>query len=425
MTLAKTIEQQEIQKIIAAADECVMCGLCIPHCPTYSITKNEAESPRGRISLVRALYEKKLAVSDSITSHLDHCLTCMTCERVCPANVDYETIIDAGRKVTRTQNRNLQQHLLLLMLSKSGPRRILKTFISIFRASGLQHFFTNLRTVNLLPDNQFKIADHPNHKATRLYSGPGNGPANKPGNDPGNRLNVVIMDSCAADLINDQALNSAKLILSKLGCNVIQQKQTYCCGALHQHTGDLKTAKTLRSRLLRSIETQNLDHIVSLASGCGAQIKHYPKLENTSTAKEFANKLVDVNEFVLQQLEDNQLKFKVLAGKVYLHKPCSQQQIASDLNAVEHLLQHIPNIEIVHFKDQLACCGAGGINTITEHKLADQLIENKVQEIKNTSASYLVSSNIGCALHFQARLKRENIPVQICHPITLLAQQVI
>ncbi len=415
MSSAKTINHQEMNNIIAATDECVMCGLCLPHCPTYSISKNEAESPRGRISLVRALYEKKLEISDSITSHLDHCLTCMNCEQACPANVDYEKIINAGRaEIYRQNKKNLQQYLLLLILSKPNIRKILKPFLAVFRSIGLDRLLPNLRAINLL-SNSKNLLNIPHHNKT----------INKHIDTKGNQPNIVVMNSCAADLINDQTIDAAKSILSQLGCYIIPQTQSHCCGALHQHTGDLKTATSLRNKLLRSIEIENVDHIVSLASGCGAQIKRYPMLEDTPIAKQFSNKLIDVSELILQQLENNELKFKTLAGKVYLHKPCSQRQIINDPNTIERLLKYIPNIELVYFKDQLACCGAGGINTISETELADQLIENKVHEIKNSAANYLVSSNIGCALHFQARLKRENIHVKICHPISLLAQQVI
>jgi glycolate oxidase iron-sulfur subunit len=410
MTLAKSTYPQAI---IAAADECVMCGLCLPHCPTYSIAKTEAESPRGRIALVRALHEGKLDATDTITSHLNHCLTCMSCERACPANVDYEKIIDAGRAITHKQNKSLQQRLFLFILSRSNIRRILKVFVTIFRSLGLHHLFSHYRAVTLLPNSPLNA---PQYKNTQTDDGP----------------NVAIMNSCAADLVSDQAFNSAKHVLSKLGCNVIQQKQTSCCGALHQHTGDLKTAASLRNKLLHSIELENLDHVVSLATGCGAQLERYPTLENSSIANEFSEKYADVYELVLQRLDqrlsDHKISFKPLTAKVYLHKPCTQQTKTNKTNepcAVERLLEYIPEIEILHFKDSHICCGAGGMNTITQDKLADQLIDNKIDEVKNSSASYLVSSNIGCALHFQARLKRENIHVQICHPLTLLAQQVL
>ena len=126
MSLVEAINTQDI---IDAADQCVMCGLCLPHCPTYTLAQTEPESPRGRIALVRALYEGKLESSQSITSHLDHCLTCMNCERVCPANVDYEKIIDAGREVTsKTKSgfERLQQSFLLFVLSKNYVRKIVK-----------------------------------------------------------------------------------------------------------------------------------------------------------------------------------------------------------------------------------------------------------------------------------------------------------
>ena len=409
MSLIETITKQEVQDVIAATDECVMCGLCLPHCPTYSIAKTESESPRGRIALVRALYEKQLETNDAITSHLNHCLTCMSCERVCPANVDYEKIIDAGRVVTHKQINwfvRFQQTLLLFILSKTSARIFLKTCISIFNLFGLHRLFSNVRLFNLLPKSTIRISDIKTE-------------------DPKIGPSIAIIDSCAADLVSDQTLNSTKLILSKLGCNVISLKHTQCCGALHQHTGDFKTAQTLRSNFLHSFEKLKPNHLISLATGCGAQIKRYPDLDKSPIAQELANKLMDVNEFALHQLKKNTLKFKPLAKKVYLHRPCSLQQVANDTKAVEQLLQFIPEIEIIRFEDELACCGAGGMNTITQDKLAGQLVENKIHELTNSSANYLVSSNIGCALHFQAQLKREDIHIHVCHPITLLAQQVL
>lgn len=412
MPLTKSIHKQENQDIIAATDQCVMCGLCLPHCPTYTIAKNESESPRGRISLVRALYEGKLSPSKNIGSHLDHCLSCLNCENVCPANIDYEKIIDAGRNATYKQQSlftRLQQSLLLFSLANHNARRILKTCITFLQIFGIHHWFSNFRLLSLIP-NQQEIPQHT---------------SNKNQNTSQDRISVAIINSCAGDAVNDQTLSSAKLILSKLNCEITQQSQIQCCGALHQHSGDLKTAQKLRERFLHSFSQQKPDHLLSLTTGCGAQIKRYPKFDNTLIANETANKLVDINEFLLQQIKAQKLTFKPLRKKVYLHKPCSQFQITDDKSVIDTLLKFIPEIETVLFQDDLTCCGAGGINTFTQGKLAQQLIENKILEMKNDTANYLVSSNIGCALHFQAQIKREKISVQVCHPITLLAQQVI
>jgi glycolate oxidase iron-sulfur subunit len=344
----------------------------------------------------------------------------MNCERVCPANVDYEKIIDAGRAVTRKQSswfENFQQSLLLFALSKSLGRKCIKICISIFKSFGLHRVFSSARLFSLLPDTSSvlqKFNAHPSDKST-----------NRPANGP----TVAILNSCAGDLVNDETLNAARLMLSKLNCEVVEQKQTLCCGALHQHTGDLKTAKELRQNFISSFDQQNADYLVSLATGCGAQIERYAKFDNTGLENDSAQRLIqkhsDANEFVLQQLKNSKLRFKPLDSKIYIHKPCSQAQMPTDDSTVEQLLNYIPEAELVTFEDQLSCCGAGGINNISQSRLADQLIENKVLELRNSSANYLVSSNIGCALHFQAKLRQHGIPVQVCHPISLLAQQVL
>ena len=134
MSLANTFNKQEL---ISATDQCVMCGLCLPHCPTYKVGQTEAESPRGRIALVRALCEGKLEASETISTHLDHCLTCMNCERVCPANVDYEKIIDAGRAISGKKVRlfrRVQQSVLFFALANSNARKVFKTCISFSEA---------------------------------------------------------------------------------------------------------------------------------------------------------------------------------------------------------------------------------------------------------------------------------------------------
>lgn len=395
------------QDIINATDECVMCGLCLPHCPTYAVAQTEAESPRGRISLVRALYEGKLDSSETIASHLDNCLTCMNCERVCPANVDYEKIIDAGRAISGKQvnlYKRLQQSILLFALANTSARKFFKSCIAIFRTIGLVRLLSNIRLFSLLPAS--------NHVMAKISAAKADGPR------------VAIINSCAGDLVSDETQKAAALILSKLGCKIVKQKQILCCGALHQHSGELKTAKVLRQNFTHSINLKKPDYLVSLATGCGAQIKRYSEL-NDGTAEKLDSQLFDVNEFVLQQINNTSLRFKPLAKKVYLHKPCSQAQVIKDTAVVEQLLNNIPGIELVTFEDQLACCGAGGMNTITQNKTASELIQNKLDELKNASANCLVSSNIGCALHFQAQLKSENTYVQVCHPITLLAQQMV
>ncbi len=400
------------QDVINASDQCVMCGLCLPYCPTYRIQKNEAESPRGRIALVRAIYENNLQATPVLTNHLDSCLTCMTCETVCPANVDYAKIIDAGREFTYKQHSvsdRFYKAFLLTVLTNPNVRKFTKFILRIYHALGFNHLLT-------------KISNNSSHALLlfRLIPKPQNlNFVESSKNGLETQSQIVLVNTCASDLLSDQTKNAARHVLNALNCKVVEKTPTQCCGALHQHNGDLKKAHHLIQQFASSITHQDYDALISLATGCGVQLNRHPDL---------INKHIDINAFVLDKLKNKQLNFKPLAEVVFIHKPCTQG-IKSDNQIVEKLLSNIPELELKFFQDNTTCCGAGGINTLTQAKLANKIIGGKINEIKASDATYLVSSNIGCVQHFQANLyqegrnSRKNIIV--CHPITLLAQQLL
>ncbi|MEM7400381.1 MAG: (Fe-S)-binding protein [Pseudomonadota bacterium] len=385
--------------IIQASDNCVMCGLCLPHCPTYNAAQIESESPRGRIALVRALYEEKLPADETVQNHLNHCLGCMNCQYACPANVDYEKIIDAGRAKTAIHaswRSKLKKSFVLLILSHTKIRKLFKYLISVIKSLGLIKLVSMSRLVQLLPSKSLTF-ETPNSSNT--------GPK------------IVIFQSCANELINDPTISATTSLLARLGCEIVSQNEVHCCGALHQHSGKLGTAKKLKHKFIHKSNSIKVDFIASIATGCGAQIKHY---EN-----EINSKIIDINELLLTQLQQSDLSFQPLAKKVFIHKPCTLKQIAIQDDVTEQLLNYIPEIELLQFDDQAGCCGAGGLNSVTHPNLANDLIDNKVNELNASKDTILASSNIGCAIHFQARLKQENIPVQVVHPVTLLAQQML
>ncbi len=395
-----------------------MCGLCLPHCPTYSAARNEAESPRGRIALVRALHEGKLQSSPMLVHHLDSCLACMNCHTVCPAEVDYPKILDAGREITRDQHTlpyRLIQLLLFFTLTNVNVRNLVKGMLKIYHWLGMDHLLTKLSVRLPYRLRPFKLIPKP--QKTDF-------PVTVPG-QKGKKIRVALACSCAGDLFSDATRHAAENLLQALHCEIAEKQSTHCCGALHQHGGYPKTAKTLMQRFCQAYAGKHFDVLVSMATGCGAQLNRYPELLGDSLAAPLVDRHVDINDFVLQQVKQHKPKCKPLPREVFVHKPCTQKLVTNELKIVEQLLSVIPDVRLRFFQDESACCGAGGINCLTQAKLADDLIKDKITELKYSSAEYLVTSNIGCALHFQAHLRNNNPSIRVCHPITLLAQQVL
>lgn len=404
--------------IIAATDKCVMCGLCLPHCPTYSITKNEAESPRGRIALVRALHEDKLSPAPALISHLDQCLACMNCMAVCPAEVDYAKILDAGRNITTQQHtfrHRLGRSLLLAALSKTGVRKFMKVMLRIYHVLRMDRLLKKvalrfprlLRVITLIP------------RPHRVHSTEPPGPAHLP------KKRVALLESCAGDIFSDTTLPAAEAVLRALQFETVRLPQTHCCGALHQHNGNPRTARKLIQEFCNTFRDQDIDALVSLATGCAAQINRYPQLLDDPLSAELADRHRDICSFAAEHLESQDLDLRALPQKVFVHTPCTQKQVSDDVHVVEKLLGTIPGIQLETFQDTSACCGAGGLNVLFQAQHADCLGKNIISEAVNRDVAYLVTPNIGCAMHLQAQFTKINAPVVVCHPIQLFARQLI
>jgi glycolate oxidase iron-sulfur subunit len=404
-----------LQGILEAADRCVMCGLCLPHCPTYRLLRNEADSPRGRIALMQALAGGRLQPSGPLLTHLDRCLTCRACERMCPSGVEYGKLIDATRAELRRRGQTQPPARLRLLLQNVADIPRLQRSASALRAyqrSGLQWLARKSGVLKGLELESLETLLPAIPEATRLHN---HYPAQ------GERRGAVgLFIGCIGSIMEGEIHTATIALLTRIGFEVHVPASQGCCGSLHQHNGEPETARQLAERNRHAFAGLQLEAIVSTASGCAAQLFEYGTLYGGES--ELPAPLHEVCDFLQQHWPEEGLQLKPQPLRAALHLPCSQRNVLRRPDAAERLLARIPGLELEPLEGNDECCGAAGSYMLTEPENADALRRRKVAAVERQRPQLLLSNNIGCALHLAGGLKAQGIDVEVMHPVVLLAK---
>ena len=182
------------------------------------------------------------------------------------------------------------------------------------------------------------------------------------------------------------------------------------------HEGDKNTSDHLATQNTNAFSQENLQAIISIASGCGSTLREYNKAE-------FSSKVMDISHFLIQKEIDLSNLLEPLKAKVTLHSPCSLKNGLRTEKSVVKLLQQIPQIALTTLPETIQCCGAAGSYSLRHEKMAQTLLDELLAITSPQSTDYLVSSNIGCSLHIAAGLREKNMNIAVIHPIVLLARQ--
>ncbi len=388
-----------------------MCGLCLPHCPTYAKTQNEAESPRGRISLILGLANGHLQADDKLRSHLDNCLLCRACEAKCPSKVQYGEMMVGARSALKQDRPKQGQRINLdtLATNKQQQRRE-ATRLWLANKSGLRALGRGLGITKALGMERFEQLA-PNIPRPHDWQAYYPVKTEKQGD-------VALFIGCFSDMFDQKTLDDSITLLNACGYGVHIPSSQTCCGALHQHKGDSKQAIQLAQQNIDAFAQLDISAVISSATGCGSHLQEYQRITGSSLPA------CDINTFLGQIEWPQAIQFKPLNKKVAVHEPCSQRNILRESKAPYSLLKRIPALEIIGLPGNKQCCGAAGSYMIEHPKMADSLRDDKLETIKTSQPDILVSSNIGCALHLAAGIKAANIALEILHPISLLARQI-
>jgi glycolate oxidase iron-sulfur subunit len=391
------------EALLTEADRCVKCGLCLPHCPTYRLTRDEGDSPRGRIALIQG-FAQECVDTPRLHRHLDRCLGCLACEQACPSGVKYGRLIDSVRAM-QVQNQKTTHRLRLNLISKLPYIEFVASGLKRYQRSGLRTLAKKLggrkfrRLDALLPEI---ATGRPQH-------------AHTPSNGTGGR--VALFTGCVGNIVERPALLALQQLLARLGFEVILPREQVCCGALHQHNGQPAKARELAARNRAVFDAEPVDAILFVASGCGTQLLDYPQL-----GQAFKAPVIEASRFLLQQHAISDLPLLPLDAPILLHTPCSARQLPDRGAAAEKLLSLIPEIEI-HHPESPDCCGAAGSYLLTQPEMADALRQPLITAIGRRPFAALVTSNTGCSLHLAAGLSGEKPQPRVMHPVELLRAQ--
>ncbi|OLB53554.1 MAG: hypothetical protein AUH99_02260 [Candidatus Rokubacteria bacterium 13_2_20CM_2_70_11] len=411
---------------VEGVNQCVHCGLCLASCPTFAELGTEMDSPRGRIFLIKSLAEERIALTDSVASHLSLCLDCRACETVCPAGVPYGRLIEAAkaemervrpgsplRRLFRWLNFGLLLgHPRILALAAAGLR--------LYQASGLQFLVRSSGIVRILPGTlpawEALLPPLP-PRAERAPLPP------RIAAEGARRARVAVLTGCVQAVVFGAHNRSTARVLAKNGCEVVVPEGQGCCGALNAHGGDHARALDLARRTIDAFETVRAEAVIVNTSGCGAHMKAYGHLlaadpAYAERATRFAASVRDLAEFLAGEPLRGPLSPVPIT--VTYHDPCHVVHGQKIRNEPRRLLAQIPGLKVVELTESDWCCGSAGIYNLTQPEMATRLLHRKVSHILATGAGAVVTANPGCILQIQAGLAAHRSGVRVLHLVELL-----
>ncbi len=392
---------------LSDTDLCVMCGMCLPQCPTYQLYQSETESPRGRIALMQAIDQGRITADRNTLTHIDHCLGCLNCQTICPSRVPYGRLIDEFRRQYAAD------------IEKPATARWLLRRIA--SDHGLRHYASalNIPLVKPLIRGLSGISGsrQPTVEAL-LGQRAGSLKPFYPAQTGAIQGDVRLFTGCVGTLADSTTLRDAAQLLNQLGFNVHIPTEQACCGALHQHNGQTALASQLLKQTQQLPGNEDESPLLFFSPACGQQLSQSDSLQ-----------AVDARQFILQQLRQQNCSFRPLGnlhGKaVALHESCGQRNMSPQRTLNRDLLALIPQLELIESSNPSLCCGAGGLQGVNYPQQGQALAEQKARSFVLDQAQLLISDNIGCSLHMKTALKRYNKSIEVIHPISLLARQLI
>jgi glycolate oxidase iron-sulfur subunit len=406
---------QSSEKILRT---CVHCGFCTATCPTYLLLGDELDSPRGRIYLIKEMFESGKPATPPVVKHIDRCLSCLACMTTCPSGVHYMHLVDHARAyIEATYRRPWHDRVLRELLARVLPYP--KRFRAAILAARVGRLFGGV--LGALPDVGKRLAAMVELAPERL---PAQSPFERPGVFPAEgprRARVAILSGCAQPVLRPEFNRAAIRLLNRHGVEVVLPKGEGCCGALVHHMGREDEGRAFARRNIdvwtAELDGPGLDAIVITASGCGTTIKDYGFMFRDDPA--YAEKARRVSELA-KDITEYMAAIKLMAPVresdlvVAYHSACSMQHGQQIREEPKKLLKQA-GFAVKDVPEGHICCGSAGTYNLLQPEIAGELRARKVANIERTKPDLIATGNIGCLTQIG-----KGTAIPIVHTVELL-----
>lgn len=430
----KLVQSREVHPVFRGVDipnydflsNCIRCGLCLPHCPTYALTFREKSSPRGRIRLMKSIAEGEMEITPGFIDEMYFCLDCQACETACPAGVKYGALVEASRAQIEehrllSRRERFLKWLFLEWVFRSDKRlKFVARLLRLYQSSGLESLLGRSALMSFIAPKLARIqalAPRISRRFSDEYLPEIITPSSK------RKYRVGFLTGCLMNVMYADVNDDTVQVLLRNECEVVIPRGQICCGSLHAHNGLMSTARVLARQMVETFESYRLDAIVTNSAGCGAFMKQYSHVlaedeEYRERANRIAQKTKDISEFLLD------INFvppeKEIKKRVTYHEACHLVHTQKVSQQPRQILRSIPGIEITELNEATWCCGSAGIYNILRYEDSMKLLQRKIENLKQTGAELVIMGNPGCLAQIDYGVRKENLRMEVLHLATLL-----
>ncbi len=407
---------QDFDKVIR---ECVKCGVCQAHCPTYNVSKREGDVARGKIALAAALLDGEAGLEERLQQDISMCLMCGSCVNKCPNKVPTNEIVGAiRRQITDNQGLSfvgkgvstlLGSKVLMKTLSKSGAMFSPLLLKKVPETSGLRlrfpiPFMKNRTVPKIAFRNLFDrvpefIEGRPDKPVIGFFAG------------------------CSITYAYPEIGEMMISILQRMGYSVHIPRSQQCCGIPALSSGNGKLVEELAETNVSAFKNREVKYIITACASCNGGIGEYYRTMKADF-DDFTEKVIDFSVFLKQEG-----LFEELAAmekwpermKVTYHDPChlKTQGITKE---PRQLLRSLPNVDFVEMENASTCCGLGGTFSVYHYEASKAIGRRKVAGLVESGAERIATACPGCIMQLQDVINHAGLKVRAVHLLELMVE---